>query len=311
MRPFFLKLIIFLLPLLLAGGYIENKLSGVNNSYNKKRAFLESQLDSIEVLITGNSQSLYSINPACFNYNGFNLSNISQSLYYDKMLLANYQPRLPNLKLVIIHLSYFSLYLPELEHSEENWRDYFYYRFWGIRPPGLSYWDIQNYSLMYLYSMNTTFDLMRKGFKTDLAENMCPSGFMKYDTLNNRQIINDSLGRIRADMHNRILKEENFRHNYDHLESMVRSLTQKGIKVVLLTSPVWSTYTKFANRQVMKNSNLVIKKLCNRYNVRYYNYLSDGRFSENDFHDNDHMNFVGASRFSSIINTEIIDNYLR
>jgi hypothetical protein len=311
MRPFFTKLVIFLLPLLLAGGYIESKLSGINNSYNKKRQFLERQLDSVQVLITGNSQSLYSINPACFSHPGFNLSNISQSLYYDNVLLSNYQSRLPNLKLVIIHLSYFSLYLPELEHSEESWRDYFYYRFWDVRHKGLSYWDIQNYSLMYLYSMNTTFDIMRKGFKTDLADNMCPNGFMKYDTLNNRQVINDSLGRIRASMHNRILKEENFRHNFTHLHNMVKSLTQKGIRVVLLTSPVWSTYTKFANLEVMKSSNMVINELCNRYNVRYYNYFTDNRFTERDFHDNDHMNFVGASRFSSIINTEIINNYLK
>jgi hypothetical protein len=311
MRPFFLKLAIFLLPLLLAGGYIESRLFNINNSYNKKRHFLESQLDSVQVLITGNSQSLFSINPACFSHNGFNLSNISQSLYYDNVLLSSYQPRLSNLKLVIIHLSYCSLYLPELENSEESWRDYFYYRFWGVRYKGLSYWDIQNYSLTYLYTMNTTFDIMRKGFNTDLADNMCPNGFMRYDTLNSRQVINDSLGRIRANMHNRLLKNEHFRHNYAHLENMMRSLTQQGIQVVLLTSPVWSTYTKFANREVMKSSNLVISGLCKKYNARYYNYLTDSRFSESDFYDNDHMNFIGASRFSSIIDTEIIGKYLR
>ena len=52
------KILLFLLPICLIFGFTEYKLKKIPNSYNKKRKFLESQLDSINVLVLGASQTL-------------------------------------------------------------------------------------------------------------------------------------------------------------------------------------------------------------------------------------------------------------
>jgi hypothetical protein len=90
MKKFFLKLLCLLVPLLLFFIYLEFNLGKIPNSYSFKRECLEKRLDSIEVLVLGSSQVTYGINPNYFKLKGFNLSNISQSLYYDTRLTLKY-----------------------------------------------------------------------------------------------------------------------------------------------------------------------------------------------------------------------------
>ncbi len=45
-----------------------------------------------------------------------------------------------------------------------------------------------------------------------------------------------------------------------------------------------------------------------KYNLGYYNYLKDDRFSAEDFFDSDHLNTRGAEKFSRLLRDEIIEN---
>ena len=47
----------------------------------------------------------------------------------------------------------------------------------------------------------------------------------------------------------------------------------------------------------------VLSKKCN---IPYYDYFKGDRFEESDFYDNDHLNFMGAEKFSKILDNETV-----
>jgi hypothetical protein len=50
-----------------------------------------------------------------------------------------------------------------------------------------------------------------------------------------------------------------------------------------------------------------VRRICAKYNCNYYNYLNDSRFCVSDYADNDHLSFIGAGKYSRIINYEIVE----
>ena len=52
-----------------------------------------------------------------------------------------------------------------------------------------------------------------------------------------------------------------------------------------------------------------INRLTLKYNIAYFNFLKDARFNAPDFHSIDHVNNLGAEKFSRILN-EIINDVL-
>jgi hypothetical protein len=305
MNKFILKLFVFFLPISIAIGYVEMKLSRIPNSYNLKRVFFERQLDSIEVLALGSSQSLYGIDPALFSKKGFNLANVSQSVFYDKELLLKYLPKMPRLKLVIIPVSYFTFYY-QLADTKESWRDFYYLRFWNVKYPGLSPFDMRNYSFISLYTVQTTIDFARSGFDQNKAKNLHSNGFMTNDTAQNATKISDASGILRVKLHEAIMSKSRSIEVVRDLRQMISSLKGQGIACVLITPPVWHTYSDHCNKSYLENSAKLIKSICNDYGCEYFDYFTDPRFELKDFANNDHLNFIGAKRFSEILNSEIV-----
>ncbi|HEX2396054.1 MAG TPA: hypothetical protein VHI78_11965, partial [Bacteroidales bacterium] len=115
---FIKKVLLLILPFLIILGFIELQLRKIPNSYAKKRQFFENSLGRINVLVLGSSQSLYDINPDYFNYIGFNLSDVNQSLYYDAEITLKFIDRMPSLKCVVLSVSYFSLWY-QISDDEE------------------------------------------------------------------------------------------------------------------------------------------------------------------------------------------------
>jgi hypothetical protein len=306
MRKFLLKLVYLIIPLVLFFFYLEYNLGKIPNSYSFKRESLEKRLDSTEVLVLGSSQVTYGINPDYFKLRGFNLSNKSQSLYYDTRLTLKYVDKMPNLKYVMINISYFSFGF-QLADGIEKWRDYYYSQFWGINFPELDKYDLKRYSKIFLYTPQVAFSFLKQGFHVNLVGDYMKNGCLKIDTVNNNQNISDRLGCQRVLFHDKYYKESRFKENQKDLELLVSELTKRNITPIIVTPPVLSTYYKFVNKEKLKRNHDVINAICLKYQCNYFDYFTDSRFEQRDFHDNDHMNFVGAEKFSKIINEEILE----
>lgn len=308
-KKFIVRFLIFISPLAIFLFFIETNLRRIDNSYTFKKRNFEKVVDSVELLILGDSHSYYGVDPEYLSLKSYNLANASQSFFYDKEITFKFLPRITKLKMVMIPVNYFSFYYRMMDMSE-NWRDFAYEKFWDIRYPGLSWWDSRNYSYLMMYSPERTLSFMKVGFKTNLTEGIEFNGHFRKDTIGNLAVLNDDVGRMIQKTHQGMINFRLEKENVGYLSELLDTLQKRNIKVVLFTTPVASTYSKFCDPSILSRNHTLISQIANKYDCVYKNYFTDSRFSFNDFGDNDHLNFLGAKKFSSILNRETILPYI-
>ncbi|HYF02911.1 MAG TPA: D-alanyl-lipoteichoic acid biosynthesis protein DltD [Patescibacteria group bacterium] len=305
---FLFKTILFLLPLVIVFGYVEWQLRGMKTTYTIKKRDFEKQLDSVEILVLGSSHALYGIDPAQFSWRGYNLSNSSQTLYYDARLTEKYLSRLPLVKSVIIPVSYFSLWY-RLEDTKDAWRMYFYKKFWDIGNSEIRVTDSENFSYTMLYSPKIAFHYWQRGFQdTNVTGTLNYNGWIPAKPHEVNQLT-DSLARIRVESHDFVHFENRLNDNMRDLERLVIVLKKRNIDPVLITTPVSELYARYADQEVVTKNENLLKNLAKRFNLQYFNYFSDTRFSLSDFNDNDHLNPQGAIKFSKILDEEALSKH--
>jgi hypothetical protein len=286
---------------------MEFNLRKMNNSYSQKYEILSKKINSTEVLILGSSQPFHGIDPSYLSIKSINLANVSQSFYYDKEVFFQATKRDTTIKYIVLSVSYFS-YFYDLHNSTESWRDYYYRDFEYIKPNfELSRWDLKNYSYFALYTPIKSIRYFFENFKTDLTPNLLENGFQPiYNNLPNTRI-SEIEGYKRVQSHTKTLNLENLKLNIEYLEEILAYSNSRGIKVIFITPPVYKTYSKYCNDQLIKANILLTSKLCEKYDASYFDYFKDQRFNINDFFDNDHLNSTGSIKFSKIINKEILN----
>jgi hypothetical protein len=305
MRRFLIKSCIFLIPVIGFFLLLDNRLFSIPNSYNSKRINLERISANVNIIVTGSSQSLFGINPSYFDLSGFNVANSSQSLYYDKEIVIKNLNKLSNLKCVIIPISYFSLYY-RLEDSEEAWRSYYYYQYWGIDNSNMSKFDIRKYSAFALYTPSVSASIISNNFNTNFTDGIQENGYNIRDTSGNFANISFESGKKRVAFHQQLIDKGDYQQVSSACDELIKVLINKGLKVVIITPPVYKTYSSFLDSGILKKNKNFINRFSLNPNVVYYDFLTDPRFEKRDFLDNDHLNFIGAEKFSKIINEEII-----
>lgn len=80
---------------------------------------------------------------------------------------------------------------------------------------------------------------------------------------------------------------------------------------MLVTTPTYKTYFEKINKKRWGDTLEKLGYFQTKYDIQYFNYLTDQRFSIKDFQDNDHLNSRGAEKFSTIINNEILKRNIR
>ncbi|MES2767208.1 MAG: hypothetical protein V4642_15135 [Bacteroidota bacterium] len=304
-KKFLLKTLVFLLPLALVFGYFEVRLRAMETTYSTKKRDFTQQMDSVEILVLGSSHALYGIDPSQFSLRSYNLSNSSQTLYYDEKLAEKYLDNMPLLKAMIIPVSYFSLWY-ELEDTKDAWRVYFYKHFWGIESPGMQTFDSENFSYIMMYSPEIAWFYARRGFQdTNVTGSVRPNGWIAA-TGHEVDQLTDSLAKVRVGSHDRVHFENRLPQNIRNLENFIQLLKKRNIEPVFITTPVSELYAKFARPQVVLKNEAIMKELSKKHNCQYFNYFRDARFTLEDFNDNDHLNPRGAVKFSRILNEEAI-----
>lgn len=302
---FFLRrLALFMLPLLLLFFFIEFRMRGIENGYAAKRDRLEKSLDSIELLILGNSHTEQGVDPAFFSLKAFNAAASSQSYFYDKEIVLRYLERLKSLKAVIIPVDYFSLSYNL--HDVAQWLDYGYKNFWGIRSPDISSWDSRNYSYTMLYTPGGSVKYLFKGKKFSMAKGLRNDGYTPVieQSAVHPEKINDKTGKERAVFHRRMMKDDRFNECVEQLTGLTRELAARGVKVYLIESPVFETYSKFCDTAILNKNRIIASEIAKKYKGGFKSYFSDPRFILSDFSDNDHLNRSGAEKFSRILDDD-------
>jgi len=305
MKKIIKNIFIYIVPVIIVIFIFEYNLPNVRNSHNKKKAFFEESISENTVLVLGSSHALSGIDPDFFDSKGFNLANMSQSLYYDYRLFLNYLHDMDNLKIVLISIDYFSLEF-NLSKSPEYWRTFFYEQVYGIPPESkLHNLNLKRFSQTALYGREKSLKCALKLFKLDLAERMKKNGSDISVSEGGSKG-----GKQRVDFHHSLMDETLVPSNVKHLEKIVELSLANEIIPVLITLPVFRSYSDNIDKKKYQTIKENVDMLSQKYKIQYYNYFYDKRFEIDDFTDDDHMSLKGLEKLSRIINHEILKRNL-
>ncbi len=308
MKKFILKTIIISFPVFLGLIVLEFFYLQVPNNYNYKSAYLDKNVKDIEVLVLGSSHAFLGVKSICFDYKTFNCAEYSQSLDYDYRIFNKYKRDYKNLKVVVIPISYFSLW-SKLEQNQ-NFRLLYYVQSYGFINKKTSIKDILYGEHKFKWKVRR---LVKYYFSKKTAIECDKLGWIdKEKGIDEKEEGSESLveiGRYSASRHDKIMSDENYNDNVNYLKSIISWCNNHNVKVLLFTPPAYVTYRNALRKEYVNKIFETSKELVSEYNnCQYFNYLSDTTFQIRDFYDVDHLNRFGAEKLSRKLNNIIISN---
>ena len=305
MKRFLKVTILFLLPILCGLGMLEYGMRSVPNDYIYKNKWLKENISRVRIWTFGSSHGLYGISPRYFSKPAFNSAHVSQPLRYDAFIFNKYIEQADSLEWIVLPISYFTM-TSCMEEGEEWWR-------------------VKNYCLYY----DCPYHKFELKYNCEIIGNPLPiykqiKRVGRYWIKGVDDFNCDSLGLDlgyskehraaegwyedgpqRAKFHtpkDLTEKQSTIQENRNHLEDIISTCRDKDVKVLLITTPVCSTYyncVESVQYTLMVNT---CEELAATYeNVQYLNLFKDTRFVEDDFHDSDHLATEGAAKLTKIL----------
>lgn len=294
------KVAFYLLPLFLIFLSFELFYRVVPNDYSFKNTTIPSKLNTTEVLIYGNSHTFYGLNPKYFNRPTYNLANISQPLYFDKIVFEKYMDKFKMVKCIILHIEYTSL-SEIVDTDENNWRKYYYQSYMNLEVPSIKKYDCTKYFLSSTKTINANTKLVLRYINDGTIVNCDANGFgINYTKAKKIPLTKkDALVRVKNIEDNLL----NFDDNINRVQSIIANCKKRNIKVILLNMPVTNYFSGNVNQIKLKKIQETCKKIAEENdNVIYLNLFKDSRFNNDDFFDADHLNTDGAQKCTTIVN---------
>ncbi|TRW22978.1 hypothetical protein FMM05_14870 [Flavobacterium zepuense] len=297
MRKFLIKLNYFLIPVVLGWLLLEIFYRAVPNNYTEKNKHIRGSYNDCQTLILGNSHTFYGLNPDDFTAPAFNISNVSQTLFYDKLLFEKHVDSFAVLKNIIIPIEYSSLSHSDF-HPELEWRKYFYEDQMDLDTQTISDFDVKKYSLALVPRFSLTIFSLREYLKSGTLVECSTKGWRRQNGVN-ELYNNPKMAKIIADKHED--GSVDFRKNVQRLKNIIAACNKRGITVVLVTMPVTSNYAANVNQQKLALITKECSQLAKIKNVYYLNLFQDSLFQDTDFYDTDHLNSGGAKKCSQLL----------
>ncbi len=304
MKTFLLKSLFFLLPVLLLFAGVEWYIRNSTNSFISKANYFNKNSDSIEVLVLGTSHNQNGVNPKYFTFKTCNLAYASQNIQLDSAVFFSAAKKLKNLKKVVFEMDYHRM---EIDSDDKMYRLPWYYIYYGIEIYPLK--PINKYSL---YSSNTTFfnnviwdDIKNK----DQAKEINKFGFVEKNYSNEFEKLDyDSLkvnARAKERLKNRHkeVSIEAFQKNQKRIEAIIDYCKKNNIELYFFSSPLYQTYLDSKIPAKENRFKTYINELISKHNIRYYNLENSKKFTLTDFSNEDHLNAIGAEKYSKTIDS--------
>lgn len=307
MKRFVKTIVFFFLPVLFGLVALECAMRRIPNDYAYKNNWLTENINRVRIWTFGSSHGLFGISPKYFSKPAFNSAHVSQPLKYDAFIFNKFISNADSLEWVVLPISYFTL-TSKMEDGEEWWR-------------------IKNYCIYY----DCPYHRLKPKYHTEIVgnplslykqikrvgrywikgedDNSCDSlGFSLSYSKESRAENWWTDGRQRAKSHTKDLVKSQavIQENIGHMESIIKTCAERHVNVLILTTPVCSTYYECVDSAQYTLMIETCERLSNRYNhVQYLNLFKDSRFVEDDFHDSDHLATEGATKLTKILNNYI------
>jgi hypothetical protein len=297
MKQLLIKTFLIMLPVIMAIFATEILVRNIPNEYSYKCRYLDKNSEKIETLILGSSHSYFGIDPVFISGSAFNVANVSQSLKYDFEILRKYQNNIGELKIIVLPIDYFSFW-SDLADGSESWRVKNYVLYFDMKSNRLKDYSefLSNDLMNNIRRMGGYYILKRSISCSDLGWGTTFHSSKSGDLT--------ETGKTAAKRHTQddifsARYQKIYDENIVNLNSLADFCNQRNVKLVLITMPTYYTYRENLNKiQLDKMYETIDNFLETHKYVVYLNYFDDTDFVAQDFFDADHLNEIGAEKFS-------------
>ena len=291
-------LVLIILPTILFLGLYEYLYREIPNDFKIKKENLLNRKDSIETLIFGTSHAYHGIDPS-FLHNAYNLANEGQTLLLDQHLYYQYIDLLPNIKNIILSISYHTFTLDTIATNNDIWKIRKNQLYMGVKLKpyyNLSYWleclHPQYYNTIIQYYINKQ------------NHNACDTlGFFRNEIARSKTDLKNLIqleGHTSKKQTNELNKLA--KGNQHIIETIIEDCLLKNINVFLLTTPCHSHYRENIDISQYTTMQNTINDILNKYSdVKYLNFWEDEDFIDEDYDNNNHLSIKGAQKLSKKI----------
>jgi hypothetical protein len=302
MKGFCYKLLTFLIPIIIIGGFMEFMLRQIPNVYRYKSNYLNKNSNKIEVLFLGSSHSFFGLNPVYTKKRSFNASHVSQTLDYDLAILKKYKNKWSSLKYIVLPISYFSLF-EKIESSKEAWRTKDYCIYYKITSSKYLpyYTEILNGQLVTNFKRLYSFYWKKSD---NISCNELGWG-TSFSSKSSKDLIESG---VEAAERHSIIGDQYFEEMISMLDSIIDFAKKHKSELILFTPPAFKSYRDNLNQSQLNRTTQAVINIVNKSNnCSYFNLIEDKSFTDDDFYNADHLNEIGAKKLTlkidSIINS--------
>lgn len=291
MKKFLLTLSLFLLPVLVLMVSLEIYMRSLPNVYRYKEEWMWQHGERVSTLLLGNSHGFFGLVPSVMGDSVFNLCCVSQRAREDFYLLQRYASACPRLHTVVLVVDNSNLFDVPME-VDEPFRVTYYQLYMGA--------DNHSPVSRFGFELSSMEACVEKWKKSREHHGMgCDSlgwgTFYHYDCRDK-----DALREENVKPH--LSKNmESTLENVRNVKSIAMWCRQRNVQLVLVQMPVCKAYYK---KMPPKQRDYVASLLndCQReYGALHADFSRSEQMSEDDFFDADHLNDVGARRFSQLL----------
>lgn len=291
-----LRTALFLLPLLALLAAFEAALRSIPNNYS----YIDDQLlnngDRVELLILGNSHAYTGVNPDGFHLDGFSAANVSQDHRFDRALLERYIHRLPNLKTLIIPVSYASIGA-RVELGSEPWRMRNYAIYLG---QGCETLKAEDHFEVLAAGKGALIQSLWAYWTHDEDKRSCET----HGGTVGKALQQGDFSELAAQAAKRHTKGADgpYGRNESDLSRLMAVAEEQGIRVLLFAPPAHEAYRMLLDEEQLNLSRSVPQRLVTEHSgATYLDLFDDARFEAADFGDPDHVNAAGNAKLTAIL----------
>ena len=300
MKRFYIAIILFTLPIFVFMGGAEYAVRQIPNEYKYKNDWMDQHADEVETLIMGSSHAWFGINPEYINGLAFNLAFMSQSLKYDSFLLHKWGDRYKKLKLVIVPISYSTFYF---DNPFGVLQAPSYYR---------NYMDCPYYSGLSVYCLEVLFFKALHGKLVTQKEHnwqvLCNElGWHETPVEPKEEDWDDSV-KVRNLVKIQTGSLDEVEKNYSYLKEMALFCKEHNIGLVLVSIPMSKAYNDALDDHLLAVTYSQVRLVQKDLHLDYFDYREDSRFCSDDFADVNHLNKIGAEKFTKILMNDMFLN---
>ena len=334
MKKFFLKAIIFLIGIVILTqtlAYVTGTIALDNNARvlqvdQKSVTQLLNATQPVEAIAIGNSHT-QAIDFTVLGYNGHRLARSGRDIFEIKYYLDGLLPKLPDVKIVFITVSYFTFQRDNAVSAEVRIRRIHTY----ATIPSWRYidGDFSNFLVGKLHPIFPVTEIAREDAWEGVAYGIVGDDDNPIEQTIIEQANNHCADKgyeyiathadLRAAQHIQYAAEMTTNHTdlpldvYQAMVDIIQDLQQRDIRLIFFTPPYFSGYTEFYRENDPEAIGLMqqnMRSLQHEYKIEYYDFSSDQAFAPNYqmFIDSDHINPCGAKQFSTKLKQILMSN---